>query len=109
MVHERLLKAVQFCEVTGKQRTENFADPTDPDCGISTYLRPKMQDEEGNPLTFEYGMCVFTDHQTATLQELPEHAPTGQLPRSVRLVIDRDLVDRVKPGDRIEVCDYLFY
>ena len=61
------------------------------------------KDEKENPLTTEYGYCIYKDSQTINIQELPENAPAGQLPRSVTVVLENDLVDKCKPGDRVQI------
>lgn len=59
------------------------------------------KDNEGRPIDLEYGLSRFKDYQSMVIQEMPERAKVGQLPRSVQVVLENDLVDRVKPGDRV--------
>ena len=47
--------------------------------------------------------CKYIDVQTWKLQEAPEMVPTGEMPRSVLLSIDRSLVDKAIPGNRVTV------
>jgi DNA replication licensing factor MCM3 len=63
----------------------------------------RTKTDDGKPLSAEYGYCIYRDYQEVIIQELPERAPPGQLPRSVRVILTDDLVDRAKPGDRVQV------
>ncbi|MBY8983757.1 MAG: hypothetical protein KGD65_01670 [Candidatus Lokiarchaeota archaeon] len=45
----------------------------------------------------------FIDWQSIMIQEIPEDLPPGRIPRSVQAILTHDLVDSVKPGDRIKL------
>jgi replicative DNA helicase Mcm len=45
----------------------------------------------------------FIDWQSITLQEIPEDLPPGRIPRSVQAILTYNLVDTVKPGDRVKL------
>ncbi|MHA1530444.1 MAG: ATP-binding protein [Candidatus Heimdallarchaeota archaeon] len=49
----------------------------------------------------------FVDWQKVTIQERPENLPPGQMPRSVSVLLKHDMVDKVRPGDRISVIGVL--
>lgn len=45
----------------------------------------------------------FCDRQILKLQEAPDKVPTGEMPRSVLVAVERSLVDLAPPGTRVSV------
>jgi DNA replication licensing factor MCM4 len=50
-----------------------------------------------------HNRCDFTDKQVIRLQETPDAVPDGQTPHTVSLCAYDELVDLVKPGDRVVI------
>jgi len=46
-------------------------------------------------------LCDFVDEQVLKLQELPEHVPIGEMPRSFDLLVHHYNVDLCTPGSRL--------
>ena len=47
--------------------------------------------------------CVYVDQQRLKPQEAPETVPTGEMPRTVEVSVDRVYADRIAPGTRIRL------
>jgi DNA replication licensing factor MCM3 len=106
IVRPKLIHSVHYCEATKigtvKEYYDQFNLTADKTLQTQSTAFPR-KDDHNNPLTTEYGFCKYKDHQTLVVQEMPEKAPTGMMPHSVEVVLEDDLVDKVKPGDRIMV------
>jgi DNA replication licensing factor MCM3 len=102
LVRPKVIKSVHYNENKQKFVAKTYQDQTMGMGAASSSVYP-TESEEGDPLVTEYGYSTYRDHQTISIQEMPERAPAGQLPRSVDVILDDDLVDRVKPGDRIQM------
>jgi DNA replication licensing factor MCM3 len=121
-VRPKLVTSAHYCPKTGLLSSREYMDNTDIRLGLPvlddngeedknatgqsysvTNTIIPQKDKDGNPLETEFGLCQYKDYQVLTLQELPEYAPMGQLPRSVDASVEYDLVDTVKPGDRVQV------
>ncbi|PWW73169.1 MCM-domain-containing protein [Tuber magnatum] len=103
LVRPKVVKSVHYNENKKVFVGRTYKDQTMTVNGPATTSVYPTEDDQGNPLITEYGYSVYRDHQTISIQEMPERAPAGQLPRSVDVIMDDDLVDRVKPGDRIQL------
>mmetsp|Transcript_76064 Transcript_76064/g.226695 ORF Transcript_76064/g.226695 Transcript_76064/m.226695 type:complete len:901 (+) Transcript_76064:61-2763(+) len=66
---------------------------------------PTRCDSCGSSHSFQivHNECTFSDRQVLKLQETPELVPEGETPQNVAVCCFDDLVDQVRPGDRVEV------
>lgn len=103
LVRPKVVKSVHYNENKSSFHFREYRDQTMTMNGAASTSVYPTEDDEGNPLVTEYGFCTYRDHQTISIQEMPERAPAGQLPRSVDVIMDDDMVDKVKPGDRIQL------
>lgn len=103
LVRPKVIKSVHWNERKSTFHFREYRDQTMTANGAASTSVYPTEDGEGNPLVTEYGYCTYRDHQTISIQEMPERAPAGQLPRGVDVIMDDDMVDRVKPGDRIQL------
>lgn len=54
-----------------------------------------------NPFSVLPEETVYIDQQILKLQESPETIPTGEMPRHIQLLVERNLVSRAVPGTRV--------
>lgn len=104
LVRPKMLKSIHYCPETGNFHERVYRDATSSNSSAppTTALLPHT-DDDGNALETEFGLSHFQDHQRINIQEMPERAPAGQLPRSTDVILDDDMVDKCKPGDRIQL------
>ncbi|KAL8921328.1 MAG: hypothetical protein Q9172_004101 [Xanthocarpia lactea] len=89
LVRPKVVKSVHYNEKKDIFHFREYRDQTMTANGAASTSVYPQEDEDGNP--------------TISIQEMPERAPAGQLPRGVDVIMDDDLVDRCKPGDRIQL------
>ena len=73
IVKPMIQTSVHYCEATRKGSIKNYEDNTnlaemgdDKDRGIGNDLFP-TRDANSNPLSAEYGFCLYKDSQTITI------------------------------------------
>ncbi len=96
-IYDKLVKAVFVC--------------TNPECGriesvdiIGGRFRPPERCPECNsPMRFDHELSEFVRWRSVRIQERPEDLPPGMMPEHIDGILLDDLVDEVKPGDRVKI------
>lgn len=102
LVRPKVMQTVHYCEKTGEFHTHNFRDATSFSGAPTGAAYPKT-DDNGNRLTTEYGLSTYKNHQKVYIQDMPERTAAGTMPRTIECIVEDDLVDQCKPGDRIKM------
>ena len=79
--------------------------------GLEGYAMPRKCNTEQagrekcplDPFFIMPDKCKCVDFQMLKVQEAPDSVPHGEMPRHISLYVDRCLVDKVVPGNRITV------
>ncbi|CAH0474509.1 unnamed protein product [Peronospora belbahrii] len=101
-VRPKVVRSVHYCKETNAILSREYRDNTSITGAPTSSVYP-TKDEHGNLLETEFGLSRYKDYQVVSMQETPETAPLGQLPRSCEIIVENDIVDKCKPGDRVRV------
>ena len=75
LVRPKVVKSVHYNERKNTFVFREYRDQTmSANAPASTSVYPQ-RDKDGDPLITEYGYCTYRDHQTISIQEMPERAP----------------------------------
>jgi replicative DNA helicase Mcm len=99
MVRPQIINATFECPVCGNvmqelQSASKLTVPnecTNPNCNNKRDFVIKTDESE------------FIDYQTVTIQEAPEELRAGAIPQTYQAVLLHDLVDSVRPGERVKI------
>ena len=89
-VRQQIVEATYECQYCGNEITSTAHITTCPKC-------------EKKQLMLDLKRSTFEDVQFLVVQEETEALSSGRMPKSIDVVLKDDLVDAVKPGDRVLV------
>ncbi|MHA1718250.1 MAG: minichromosome maintenance protein MCM [Promethearchaeota archaeon] len=102
-VRPQITQAVFECPLCGnimqeEQTTRKLSPPrqcSNPNCKNNRNFRVITDESE------------FIDYQLITIQESPEELRPGDIPKTLQAILYRDLVDSVRPGERVKIMGIL--
>ncbi len=102
-----IIRATEIKSIVDKAFFECEIDPIhsqDIDFEDGYYREPSECDVCGNrKMYFKPEKSTMVDWQFITLQERPEDLPAGASPKSIPCQLKEDIVNSVRPGDRVKI------
>ncbi|HDI73591.1 MAG TPA: minichromosome maintenance protein MCM [Candidatus Korarchaeota archaeon] len=96
-IYDKLVRAVFICTNPVCNRLETIEV-------IGGRLRtPERCPDCGSPMRFDHELSEFVRWRSVRIQERPEDLPPGMMPEHIDGILLDDLVDEVKPGDRVRM------
>jgi len=105
-VTPKMVCGVYYCEGGDNVVVTEYPDKMGYKTPLQNVRGAPRQNQDGHPFTLEVGLSVYRDTQRITIQEMPERAPTGLLPRAVEVLLEGQLVNTAKPGQRVRISAY---
>ncbi len=94
-IYDKLVKAVYVCTSCGRIEEVELVG--------GRFKPPERCPEDGAPMRFDHEQSEFVRWRAIRIQERPEDLPPGMMPEHVDGVLTDDIVDEVKPGDRVRI------
>ncbi len=95
-IYDKLLQAVYVCP-------EDQQDIVILDINGGKVKPPERCPKHDAPMKFSPELSKFVRWRTIRIQERPEDLPPGMMPEHIDGVLLDDIVDEVKPGDRVKI------
>ena len=95
----RIIQSVYFCSESEKI----FIKKTSQQFNKVLNFK-KIKNKDGQFLELEYGLSNFIDCQNVIIQDFPETLNNDQSPSSITIILENDLVNSCKIGEKIKLC-----
>jgi DNA replication licensing factor MCM2 len=97
-VFSQLKKIIFFCTKCGEKKGPFFFNGSD-DINLGSCLICQAN----GPFKIEPEETIYRNYQKLTIQESPDIVPPGRVPRQKEVIVINDMVDTIRPGDKVEI------
>jgi DNA replication licensing factor MCM2 len=96
-IYSQLVKVFYKCYTCGHNKGPFYISKVKPTLGRCQSCQSL------GPFIVEKTKAIYRNFQYVTIQESPSQVAPGRIPRCKEVILIGDIIDRVKPGEEVEV------